>query len=70
MIGPKKFSEIRQQLSRALDSATDDPIAWLESRVTKSTRHRKDGGAVLQSLRRVLEAAPKRSPRSRIASKK
>jgi hypothetical protein len=56
MIGPKKLSTIRAELQSALAATGDDPIVWLEKRMT-SPEHRGSGESeVLHSLRRFLEA--------------
>ena len=52
MIGPKKLGTIRQELQRALAATGDDPIRWLEERMTTGA---SGDSAVLQSLRRILE---------------
>ena len=60
MIGPKKLSKIRQELQRALAATGDDPIAWLEERMTAPL---PQGVAplgeneVLHSLRRIVESS-------------
>ena len=53
MMGPKTLSEIREELRRVLDATGDDPIRWLEKRMTASKRRGKR--QVLQSLRRFIE---------------
>ncbi len=71
MIGPKKLSIIRQELQRALTATGDDPIAWLEARMSAPPAQGAAASAeneVLQSLRRVLEAPgseKRRKPRAR-----
>jgi hypothetical protein len=63
MIGPKKLSEIRQDLRRALAATQDDPIAWLEERVTAAEHQGGSQAAkteVLSSIRRILEAPRRR----------
>jgi hypothetical protein len=62
MIGPKKLGNIRQELRRALATTGDDPIRWLEERLSGpkgqgSTAGR--GSEVLDSLRRLLEETAK-----------
>ena len=74
MIGTKKLSMIRKELASALATTQSDPIAWLESRISKGARKESaagDGSEVLQSLRRFLGPTgkpPKR--RQRLATKK
>jgi len=74
MMGPKKLSTIRQELEHALSAAGEDPIRWLEERVTAPRRPEAAearGSEVLDSLRRFLEAAPgPECPRPRVAAKK
>ena len=64
MIGPKKLSVIRKDLTRAFLATGEDPIRWLEERMTSTDCPEKatDANEVLQSLQRVL-AAPKTSKR-------
>jgi hypothetical protein len=66
MIGPKKLSTIRQELKRALAAIDDDPIRWLEERMTTPEGQETaaaGGSEVLQSLRRILEATEKEKRR-------
>ncbi|HZY87790.1 MAG TPA: hypothetical protein VFE78_23340 [Gemmataceae bacterium] len=74
MIGPKKLSTIRQELSGALAAAGLESLRWLEERMNAPERrgHVASGESeVLQSLRRILEATerPKRG-KQRIATPK
>jgi len=56
VIGPKKLSAIRQELNRALTATGDDPIRWLEERMTAPIRRDSPASSeVLGSLRRFLE---------------
>jgi hypothetical protein len=58
MIGPKKLSAIRQELKSALDATGDDPIGWLEERMSAPVRRApaaEHGNEVLHSLRRFLK---------------
>ena len=67
MIGPKKLSQIRQDLQRALAATGDDPLRWLEERMAAPERQgvaSPGESEVLHSLRRLLEA-PRRSRRQR-----
>jgi hypothetical protein len=69
MIEPEKLGTIRQELRDAIAETGDDPIRWLEERMTAPER--RDASAtgeseVMLSLRRFLEAAgPKESRRPR-----
>jgi hypothetical protein len=63
MMGPKKLSEIREELRRALAATGDDPIDWLEKRVTESERRGKS--EVLEFLRRFLEEGQRGKRRNR-----
>jgi hypothetical protein len=59
VIGPKKLSTIRQELQHALTATGEDPIRWLEARMTGPERQGSAGSGesdVLRSLRRFLEA--------------
>jgi len=59
VIGPKKLATIRQELRRAMSATGQDPIRWLESRMTRPQRQGSaaaEESAVLGSLRRFLEA--------------
>jgi hypothetical protein len=63
MIGPKKLSTIRQELRRALAAAGDDPLRWLEERMTASERQGTAApgeSEVLRSLRRSRRAGTKK----------
>ena len=73
MIGPKKLSTIRQELRDAFAETGDDPIRWLEERMTTPKRRGASASEseVMRSLRRFLEApGPKkgRKPRARAKS--
>jgi hypothetical protein len=73
MIGPKKLSTIRQELEQALAGTGEDPIRWLEERVT-ARRHRNaavsGGSEVFDSLRRFLDATPREERKKRRVSAK
>jgi hypothetical protein len=59
VIGPKKLSTIRQELQRALTATGEDPIRWLEARMTGPARQgsaASEESEVLRSLRSFLEA--------------
>lgn len=73
MIGPKKLSTIRQELQRALEATGDDPIGWLEERMSAPAGQGADASGaseVLQSLRGILEATDKRKRRRHRTSTK
>ncbi len=71
MMGQKKLSEIRKELQEALSSdGADDPIRWLEERITASERERPEKSEVLRSLKRILETKPAKQNRRRIRAKK
>jgi hypothetical protein len=74
MIGPKKLDAIRQELKRALTATGDDPIRWLEERMTAPERQGSAASPeseILHSLRRILEAPAKEKRRKkRIGTKK
>jgi hypothetical protein len=59
VIGPKKLATIRQELQLAMSASGEDPIRWLESRMTRP-QHQGSAAAgesaVPASLRRFLEA--------------
>jgi hypothetical protein len=60
MIGPKKLSTIGQELQRALTATGEDPIRWLEERMSVPERRESAASGeneVLNSLLRVLAAA-------------
>jgi hypothetical protein len=66
MIGPKKLSTILLELERALTATGDDPIRWLEERMTAPGRQGSAAAGeseILRSLRRVLEATGKQKQR-------
>jgi hypothetical protein len=69
MIGTKKLSTIREELSKALASAGEDPIRWLEEQIAAAQQ--KGGGTeVLEGLRRVLEPPSKgKRPKQRAGAK-
>ena len=67
MIGPKKLATIRKELHRSLTATGDDPIEWLEKRMTAGAVQRPDGSGesqVLASLLRILGATKQRKLRS------
>jgi hypothetical protein len=73
MIGPKKLSTIREELHRALTATGEDPIRWLEERLSAAQRQgpAAKGSEILLSLRRLVEAPgePKRR-KQRVGTKK
>jgi hypothetical protein len=67
MIGPKKLRTIRAELRRKLAAGGEDPILWLEERMTASERTDSTapgGSEVLHSLRRFLEGSGKEKRRT------
>ncbi len=64
MISSQKLSRIRKELRRALEATGDDPIRWLEERMSAAERKgaRAEGDEILQSLQRVLASPEKRKP--------
>ena len=74
MIGPKKLSTIHEELRHTLTATGDDPVRWLEERITAPA----PGGSaspveseVLRSLRRFLEAKGRgKGRRQRVGMKK
>jgi hypothetical protein len=62
MMGPKTLSEIREELRRALAATGDDPLRWLEKRMTASSK-RRGKSEVLQSLWRFLNEGKRGKPR-------
>ena len=72
MIGSKKLSTIRQELKLALTATGDDPIRWLEERMTAPERQSSATAGeseVLNSLRRYLNRK-RRLPRLATKRKK
>lgn len=74
MIGPKKLSTIRQQLKSALAATGDDPVRWLEARMTTPAGQAaagNEGNEVLRSLQGFLErdGSSKRRTRRVVAIK-
>ncbi len=68
MIGPKKLSVIRKELHDALTATGDDPILWLEERMSvPCSQIASDSGAneVLASLRCFLEATKTKNRRTK-----
>lgn len=74
MIGKKKLAAIRQELRRALAATGDDPIRWLDERMSAPEGQGTTVAGeseVLHSLRRVLEVPEKhKRPKGRIATGK
>jgi hypothetical protein len=71
VIGPKKLSTIREELRRALIATGEDPIRWLEARITGPERQGPPAASeseVLRSLQRFLEVPGRRKRRKRRAS--
>jgi hypothetical protein len=75
MIGPKKLSEIRQELHDALAAEVGDPIAWLEAQMTAPIQSHPKAtvNEELVSLIRYLERTvkkPRRKHPARTRTKK
>ena len=70
MIGTKKLSTIRNEIRKSLASGGDDPIKWLDKRITLAKRQ-GSRTEILEGLKRFLESSLKRKHRQgRIATKK
>ncbi len=73
MMGPRKLSTSRQELERALTDTGDDPILWLEARMTALDQQGSIASTesqVLRSLKRFLEGTGKQPRRKRRVSTK
>lgn len=74
MIGSKKLSTIREELRCALAATGEDPIRWLEERLTATERQGVAPPAqseVMHSLLRLLEGRKRsRRPRKPVRTKK
>lgn len=72
MIGRKKLSTIRRELQCALAGEGDDPIRWLEQRMTAGRRGPPARGEieVLQSLSRFLRTPGIKRRRTRASGGK
>ncbi len=76
MMGPKKLSEIREELKTAIAKTGDDPVSWLEAELQRlRTRRPKVDPKELENLLAVRDALatvqrtrPRRSKRSRVQS--
>jgi hypothetical protein len=70
MMGNKKLSTIRKELKAVLAATGDEPIRWLEDRISAAKRQ-GDGVEVLESVKRVLErGGQKKAPKRGIGTKK
>jgi len=70
VIGPKKLSTIREELRRALIATGEDPVLWLEARMTGPDRQGPPAASeseVLRSLQRFLEVPGRRKRRNQQA---
>lgn len=70
MIGPKKLSTIREELRSALLATGEDPIRWLEARMTDRGRRGSPAAGeseVLRSLQRFLEVSERQKRRNQRA---
>ena len=77
MMGPKKLSEIKQELKDGLTKAVGNPIQWLDERLSELEQQNKGkkraSTDVLQSLRRLFEEptpAPKKRRKRKAARSK
>ena len=69
MMGPTTLREIREELRRALAATGDDPICWLEKRMSASKR-RRESTVILESLLSLLTETKRDTPRKRRPAKK
>ena len=76
MMGPETLSEIRDKLRKSLSKDGQDPIARLDQLIRNRGDQKPSGQFdVLESLKRLLESAPKPMPKAkkkkkRLATKK
>jgi len=74
MIGPKKLTTIRRELHQALATTGDDPIRWLEERMSLPAGQgaaASESSEVLDSLRQFLSGDGRGKTRKpRIATRK
>ena len=70
MIGQKKLSEIKDELRAAMYAEFDDPIRWLEQRMTAARKvDKSEANDLLSSLERLLAAGKKSGKRSKAKKK-
>lgn len=72
MMGPKKLSEIQQELKAALTEEVGNPIEWLEQRIRELEKRKKGKPAsteVFESLLRLFEKPRPNKRRKRGAAK-
>jgi hypothetical protein len=70
MIGTKKLSTIREDISKALSSTGEDPIESLDRQIAAAKR-KGDGTEVMEGLKRFLESPRKGKQRKhRVGAKK
>ena len=68
MIGPKKLSEIKQELKASLTESVGNPIEWLEQEIRRLEIEKKgktDSTEVFESLLRLFEKPQAKKPRRR-----
>jgi hypothetical protein len=74
MTGTKKLSQIRDELRLSVADSGDDPIRWLDERVTINASHGTASSGeneVLSSLQRILEVpVPKKGQRRKSRGRK
>jgi hypothetical protein len=68
MIGRKKLSTIREELRQAIRATGEDPIRWLENRLSSPKPGATEKSEVLQSLQRIIEAKQTGKKRQRRTS--
>ncbi len=71
MIGPKKLSEIKQELKEALAKEVRNPVEWLERQICELEKQKKATPAskeVFESLLRLFQKPkPKKRRKRRVA---
>ena len=70
MMGNKKLSVIREEIRAALSKDGLDPIAWLDAQISSAKRQGREDTDVLESIKRSLEAVPKRNGHGKSARPK
>jgi hypothetical protein len=69
MMGNKKLSTIRDELRQAIAATGDDPIDWLEKRISAAKLQGGDS-SVLLALKHVLERDTQKKPSKRAGKPK
>jgi hypothetical protein len=70
MMGPKKLSEIKGEIRRALAATGEDPIEWVEKRIAARKGPPPGSIDVLESLRQFLEGPPPKKRRVKARGRK